>query len=48
MDASKVAELKKMAALAEAEIALLPAFVKMAGQKQMALLINIIKTIEAL
>jgi hypothetical protein len=43
-----VAQLKVLAAKAREEAALLPAFVRMAGQKQMALLNELIEKIEAL
>lgn len=47
-NAAKVAELKELARKARDEAALLPPFVRMAGQKQMALLQNIIEKIEGL
>lgn len=46
--AARVAELKELAGKARDETALLSPFVKMAGQKQLALLNNIIEKIEAL
>lgn len=47
-NAARVAELKELAQQARHETAILSPFVKMAGQKQLALLNNIIEKIEAL
>jgi hypothetical protein len=47
-DAPRVAKLKEMAAQAREEVRVLPHFVRMAGQKQIKLLNELIEQIEAI